>query len=400
MSKEYISLLFRSTVNSLLRAKLRSFLTSLGILIGVMAVVLLMSLGVGFRQYIQGEFESLGTDTLFVTIGNLEQAGFGRGFITNFRFKLRDVKALRKIDRIKRATPMFLQPSLRVSYRKNTYFGDLILSDINILEAHAHKIFIGRNFTESEFRRGARVAVIAWKVADELFDSPVESLGKFINVEGVRLKVIGVAEEKGGLASPDYDNNIYAPYTAFGHLNPEDKFTFIYLKARDSKDIDYIKFQADRILKRWYDEDKFSVVKPSELLNTFIGILNILNVVLVGIAAISLLVGGIGIMNVMYMSVAERTKEIGIRRAVGARKFDILLQFLIEGLILSLLGGVLGLLISFAVISVINQFIPAAVDLGIVILAFSVSAFVGVVFSVFPARKAANLSPVEAIRYE
>ncbi len=400
MSKEYLLILTKSVLSSLARAKLRSFLTSLGILIGVLAVVLLMSLGVGVKSYIQQEFESLGSNTVFVTIGNIQAGGFGRGLISNFRFKMRDVKALRKIDRVEFVVPVYLQPNLKIAYRKNVYVGDLILSTPEILEAHAQKIFVGRDLNKEDFRRKAKVAVIAWKVAEELFDSPAQALGKYITVEGVRLKVIGVAEEKGGLGAPDYDNNVYAPYTSLPHLNPQNNFTFIYLKAFSEKDVDYIQYQAKRVLKRWYDEDKFSVIKPSELLNTFLGILRILNLALVGIAGISLLVGGIGIMNVMYMSVAERTKEIGIRRAVGATKRDILAQFLIEGLSLSIFGGVLGLIISLGLVEVIKKFIPAKVDFGVVLMAFGVSALVGVLFSIFPAKKASELSPIEAIRYE
>ena len=202
------------------------------------------------------------------------------------------------------------------------------------------------------------------------------------------------------MGGPDFDTFSYVPYKAAYTFNPDKKFFAFYIKARNEEVIEQTKQNIkDTLLKR-YKEDDFSVLEQTEILDAVSSIFAMLNIVLVAIATISLVVGGIGIMNIMYVTVTERTGEIGIRRAIGARKKDILSQFILESVILSLLGGLLGLLVSFLIVLLIHNFFPAYIDLQSILIAIGVSSAIGIVFGVFPAKKAADLSPIDAIRYE
>ena len=201
-------------------------------------------------------------------------------------------------------------------------------------------------------------------------------------------------------SGPDFDSFIYMPYSAAISFNPSKTFFSLYVKAPNEKSIEPLKLAVEKTLVKRYDEGDFSVVEQTEILDAVTSIFAVLNNVLVLIGAISLVVGGIGIMNIMYVSVVERIKEIGIRRAIGATKRDILVQFLTESVLLSLIGGIGGILVSAVIVLLINQFFPAVISATSVLVAFGVSSLVGIVFGVFPARKAANMSPIEAIRYE
>lgn len=191
------------------------------------------------------------------------------------------------------------------------------------------------------------------------------------------------------------------PYkTTFGSLNPNKSFFTIYLGVNSEENIELVKEKAEKILLKRYEEDDFSVTEQSEILSTVNQIFSIVNGVLIAIGSISLLVGGIGIMNIMYATVTERTKEIGIRRAIGATKSEILQQFLAESVVLSVLGGAMGLLLATLIVVIVRNFFPVAINVLAVVITFSVSSAIGIFFGVFPARRAANLSPIEAIRYE
>jgi ABC-type antimicrobial peptide transport system permease subunit len=239
-------------------------------------------------------------------------------------------------------------------------------------------------------------------IAEDLFGSADLAVGKNIKVADLTFKVVGVLKGKGGggFGGPQFDSYIYVPYKSAVSLNPDKKFLTLYVQAESRNLIPAVKDQIKTAFLKRYKEDDFSIVESTEILNAINSIFNVLNTVLVAIAAISLVVGGIGIMNIMYVSVVERIKEIGIRRAIGAKKIDILSQFLTESVILSLLGGFLGLGLSYVIVLLIQRFFPAYIDLPSVLIALGVSSAIGIIFGVFPARKAANLSPIEAIRYE
>jgi len=190
------------------------------------------------------------------------------------------------------------------------------------------------------------------------------------------------------------------PYKTAFTFNPEKKFYAISVKAENDKVIPFVKEEMKNLLLRFYKEDDFSVIEQTEILNAVSSIFAIINAILVAIAAISLVVGGIGIMNIMYVSVIERVREIGIRRSFGATGKDVLLQFLCEAILLSFLGGLIGLVASIIIVAVIRRFFPAYIDSATVVIALGVSSVIGIIFGVFPAKRAADLSPIEAIRYE
>ncbi|GIW62369.1 MAG: ABC transporter permease [Patescibacteria group bacterium] len=402
MTDNYYILLFKTAVQSILRAKLRSFLTVLGIMIGVMSVVLLMAFGLGIKNYISEQFQELGSNILYVVVGKIDGnlASGSRSLASNFRFKLNDVLSLKRLPEADIVVPIYLQPRLKIQSGKNSFYGDLVLSDEGLHKAYNYQDFVGKFFDSSSLYRKEKVAYLGWNTAVELFDNPVEAVGKTVVVSGVRLRVIGVAKEKGGGSASDFDNNVVAPYTAFPQLDPENNFYFIYLKAVSEDRVNVLKQRVIQVLSRSYQEDDFSVIEPTEMLNAVLNIFSFINLGLVGIGAISLVVGGVGVMNVMYMSVTERIKEIGIRRAIGAKKNDILLQFLVESIILSLFGAVIGLILSYIVVLLIKPYFAAEIDLAIVAIAVGVSIAIGVFFGSAPARRAANLEPVSAIRYE
>lgn len=395
----------QSALQDFRRNKIRTTLTSLGILIGVASVVLLSALGVGLKTYIKGQFESLGTNLIIIFPGkvfgddgnfrNSESTGLGQFFDE------RDAKALRRIKTLGDVAPVFTR-TIKASYGSQTKIGDIFATTANIFTLRNLTPEAGKVFTASDVDKRSKVVVIGRKISDKLFASPRDAIGKNIKIDTQSYRVIGVLESKGGggLGGPDFDSYIYLPYTAGLSFNPNKQFLYFYIKVNREEDIPAAKkLIEDTMLKR-YEDDDFSVVEQKEILNAVTSIFGVLNNLLVMIGAISLIVGGIGIMNIMYVSVVERTKEIGIRRAIGATKRDILLQFLTESVLLSLLGGLSGVIFSYIVTLLIYKYFPAQVTISSVLIAFGVSSAVGVGFGVFPARKAANLSPIEAIRYE
>lgn len=386
------------------RNKARAFLTSLGILIGVLSVVLLIAFGLGLKKYIQDQFESLGTNLLRVVPGRPLQNGSFRGSsgaIGTIRFDEKDVATLKKIDNLEVVAPVFTK-SVNASSEDTTEGGDLYASTEEIFSGLNLTIQYGDLFTKEDVDKRSKSVVIGPKIAEKLFGSPDGAVGKTIKVEGQGFKVVGVLEAKGGggFGGPDFDTFIYMPYKTAFSFNPDKKFLAIIIKSTVDADIEKIKEDINIEFIKRYKEDDYSVIEQKEILGAVSSIFGILNSVLVAIAAISLVVGGIGIMNIMYVTVTERTKEIGIRRAVGARQKDILAQFLVESVILSLIGGSMGLSLAVIIVAFVQQFFPAYIDLPSVVLALGVSSIIGVVFGVFPAKKAADLSPIDAIRYE
>ncbi len=379
------------------RNKMRTMLTSLGIMIGVFSVVLLIAVGLGLRKYIQQQFESFGANLLFILPG-----GSTSGSGTAVSFDERDISRLANIPGVQNAVPMQDLPT-KPSYGGKELKGSSVVSTSHdMLPVRNIDIAYGRNFTEQDNNKRAKVVVIGQSVAEDLYGSSENSLNKQISFSGQRYKIIGVIEKVGGaLGGPPLDNYLFIPYkSGFSFINPDRKFVTIITKIENAESIPQVKFRIIQELKKKYDEEDFDILEQTDIINTINGIFGVVNGVLIGIAAISLLVGGIGIMNIMYVTVSERIKEIGIRRALGARKGDILYQFLFESTILSLFGGLLGLGLAALIVLAVQSIFPAYIDGLAVFLALGVSSIIGIVFGVFPAKKAADLSPIEAIRYE
>ena len=387
------------------RNKVRTFLTSLGILIGVSSVVLLNAFGLGLKQYIKSQFESLGSNLIFVVPGQVLQSGSanrpGGGALGGAEFDERDVNSLKRIENIDYIVPVFTKTVYAESNDK-TELVSILASTADFFVLLNLENEFGDLYAKSDVDKRAKIVVIGPKLAEKLYSDKESALDKFIKINNQRYRIVGITKSKGGggLAGPDFDSYVYMPYKSAYSFNPKKIFITVYLKAVDDKSIPQIKKDVKELLLKRYNEGDFSILEQTEILNTVNSIFGVLNMILVMIGAISLIVGGIGIMNIMYVSVVERTREVGIRRSIGATRSDILLQFLSEAVILSLIGGSAGIIVSYLATLVVQRVFPAYIDINSVLIALTVSSAIGIVFGVFPARKAANLTPVEAIRYE
>lgn len=396
--------MIKSALEDFARNKIRTFLTSLGILIGVASVVLLIAFGLGLKKYISDQFDSLGTNLVIVLPGKIFTNGRfrqGGSAVVTIQFEEKDINLLKKVRGASLVVPIFTKAAT-LSVDSKTELSDVFISSADIFPARNLTAQYGRVYDKSDLEKRARVVVLGPKIAEKLFETPENALNKNIKINSQNFKVIGILQSKGGggFGGPDLDSFTYAPYKSMIALNPGKKFVGFYLKASDSTQIEMVKQEAKTAMLKRYKEDDFSIAEQTEILNAISSIFSVLNLVLVAIAAISLIVGGVGIMNIMYVSVIERIREIGIRRALGATQKDILLQFLAESVILSLFGGLFGLALSFGVVFIVQKWFPAYIDLNSILISMGVSSAIGVVFGVFPARKAASLSPIDAIRYE
>lgn len=389
------------------RNRVRTFLTSLGITIGVLSVVLLIALGVGLKNYLKEQFDNLGANLIMVMAGS----GFGGGedgeggfagamsgmMGAGIEFDEKDVSSLKRINEIEYVVPMYFE-GLTIESGDEKSIGYVMGVNEEMFDLMGSDVLEGEVFDRSDLQARSKKAVLGYTLAENLFDEIQDAVGKTVKMSNMRFKVIGVLEKTG---DSEMDKSAVIPYTTtFGSMNPDKTFWGIYLGVLSEDDVEVVSAKAEEILLRRYDEDEFEVVEQAELLSTINEIFNIVNGVLVAIGSISLVVGGIGIMNIMYASVTERIKEIGIRRAVGATQRDILMQFLTESVLLSVFGGTLGLLLSTLIVLAVHPFFPMAINLFSVIITFVISSAIGIFFGVFPARRAAKLPPIEAIRYE
>ena len=393
----------KSAFEDFSRNKGRTFLTSLGIVIGVLSVVILIAFGLGLKKYINDQFQSLGSNIIRVVPGQVLKGGSfsSMGSVSAIRFDSKDVLKLQRLKSAEYVIPIVTR-SILVSMGKSTEPATLYASTADIFIALNLQAQYGTIFTKTAVEKRSKIAVIGPKIAAKLFGTADAALGKMIKVDSQNFKIQGVLGSKGGggFGGPDLDSFVYMPHTTAQVFNPDKKFLAIIVKSKSDISIASAKDEISTALLKRYKVDDFSVIDQAELLGAIEGIFGMLNTVLVAIAAVSLVVGGIGIMNIMYVTVTERIKEIGIRRALGARTSDILLQFLVESVALSILGGFIGLALAFIIVYFMQSFFPAYIDLNSVLLALGVSSVIGVIFGVFPAKKAADLSPIDAIRNE
>ncbi len=398
---EILVLAFESLVGN----KLRAGLTMLGMIIGVGAVVLLVSIGNGARLYITRQFEGIGTNLIIVQPGKTDtKTGFGPPIGgTKRKLTLNDVDALEKqganLDSV--TGLMFGTGAIKTGIRsKNTTIigcNEKFTRIINI------KIASGSFISHEEEEFGRRVVVLGYGIARSLF--PDESpLGKLIKVNESEHRVIGVTDKSGETLGFQMDDLVLIPTRAAMRIFNDDKLFGIRVRAKSKVSLkDAVKEITEILKSRHNNTEDFSVVTQDSMLDTMNTILGMLTYALSGIAMISMLVGGIGIMNIMLVSVTERTREIGVRRAVGARQIDVLKQFLAEALVLSITGGMMGLFGSVALTYLVSWFTPSfdmRAPFWIYPPAFLLSLFTGVIFGVWPARKAAKIETIEALRFE
>jgi len=395
---------FNLAIKSIWRNKVRSALTALGIIIGVASVILLVSVGQGLQNYITGQFENLGTNLIYVLPGKVgsEGGGFAQGppDFTGSKFTLRHIENIANLGGpVKNAAADNDIPA-SVSYKGTTKYTTVG----SISEAWEQMVNIevdkGRLITKSDVDLSRNVAILGKTISEEFFGSG-DPLEKDITIGDSKFIVVGTIKEIGTQSIGfDINNFVAIPITTSQRVFDRNTIQSIIVQARSKDDIESAKDEVERYLTSQMDEDDFTVVDSSSLLDTINQVLGVVTAALGGIAAISLIVGGVGIMNIMLVSVTERTREIGLRKALGAKPSDILNQFLIEAVTLSLGGGALGITIGWLGSLALNQVFPTAVTWWAVMLAFGVSATIGIVFGVAPAIRASKLDPIEALRYE
>jgi putative ABC transport system permease protein len=396
---------FRVAFEALLSNKIRSGLTMLGVIIGVMAVILLVSIGEGAQVYITKEMTGLGTNLLIITPGKTStRGGFhppSAGTVRKLTYD--DSQALRRRAWLLTDAVPLVFGTGKIKYQNMGR--DMMIIGTTPEFQRVRNLFVdtGSYISQGDVDSKSKVIVLGTKVKEELFgtESP---LGKVVTLSDARYRVIGVMRKKGTSLGMDIDDIVYIPVTSGQELFDTDSLFEIIASTPRADDVDRAIAQIKELLiKRHAHKEDFTIQTQGAMLETMNTILGVLTAVLGGIAGISLLVGGIGIMNIMLVSVRERTREIGIRKALGARNNDILAQFMIEAITLSGAGGVIGILVGVSLALLIPVFVdvlPTSVSAWSILMAFFFSAAVGVFFGVYPARKAALQDPIQALRYE
>ncbi len=398
--------ILKVALKSLLANKLRSFLAVLGIIIGVGAVIAMLAIGAGARRQILDRISSMGTNLLIVRPGQRGTGGVMSG--TQQNLTLEDAQAIAaEIPEVKAVAPVVSGNAQAKYFNKNTRTSVLGTS-ITYFPARNFEIDKGRIFTEGEAERSARVAVIGSSTATDLFGEGNDPIGEIIKVKGLTFRVIGVMKSKGDQGWFNPDDQIIIPYTtAMRQLLGVDYLREINIHVSEKANLDDVQAKVTKLLKRRHRTpegmpEDFSIRNQAEFIATATSVSRTFTILLGAVAGISLFVGGIGIMNIMLVTVTERTREIGIRKAIGAKRRDVLRQFLFESIVMSGLGGMLGVAAGIGaakIIGKVTQF-STFIELWSILMALGFAVAVGVFFGWYPARRAAVLDPIEALRYE
>jgi len=397
----------RVALESIVANKMRSFLTMLGIIIGIAAVITMVALGEGAQRSVEAQLQGLGTNVLTVRPAQRFYGGIDRGAST--RLTAKDAEALRRAGGPIRDVTPEMERRQQVTYLAGNANAEIVGAWPSYFSINNHKLRAGRLFTEGEERGRRRVAVIGMRVGEMLGRSSSEELiGETIQIRGIPFEVLGVLEEKGEQGWMNPDETIYIPLsTAQFRVFGTEWVRSISVQVVSEDRMDEASALIDQVLRREHrvrpgETTEFGIRDQAAVLNTFQETARTFGFLLAGIAMISLVVGGIGIMNIMLVSVTERTREIGVRKALGAKRRDILLQFMVEALTLCVAGGIIGLAVGVGTAIALQRLAAwnTAVSPVAILVALVFSGAVGVFFGLWPARRAAKLDPIVALRYE
>jgi putative ABC transport system permease protein len=399
----------KTALRAIRRNILRSFLTMLGIIVGISAVIVGISMGAGAKAEVDKQIASMGNNLLIIFSGNMSRGGVRGGFGSQPNLTERDYEALRReVSGVAGVSPEVRTTAQIAAGNQNTSVGIWGVS-ADYADIRSWRFQSGENFTEADVRNASKVCLIGKTTAATLFGEGIDPVGQIVRIKNAPFTVVGWLAAKGANAfGSDQDDVILMPHTsAMKRLSGDTRFRAFSLAAESADAIPDVTNQITALLRQLHQitpdkEDDFSIRSQQEM-GEFANANNRIMTLLIGtFAGISLVVGGIGIMNIMLVSVTERTREIGIRLAVGARARDVLRQFLTEAVLLSVVGGCLGIATGYWLAPLLTKFagFPTLISTTSVVLAFSVSAVIGIIFGFFPALKAANLDPIDALRYE
>jgi putative ABC transport system permease protein len=399
---------FRTSLRALRRNKMRSLLTALGIIIGVGAVIAMVSIGNGAKAQVENQIAGLGENVILVMSGSVSSRGISSGFGGASTLNIADMEAIRaEVDGVQAISPE-VGRSNRVAAGNQNWFTRVTGVDPEYFELRRWPFADGASFTERDVRGATKTAVIGATVARELFDGQ-DPVGQTVRIRNIPFLITGVLTRKGSsLMGSDQDDVVFVPYTsAMKRVIGTDTVRMLHVQARSAARMPDIQSQITSLLSQRHrigaDKDPdFTVRSQEDIAQMATATSKVMSALLAAIASVSLLVGGIGIMNIMLVSVTERTREIGIRMAVGAHGKDILLQFLVESIVLSCLGGIFGILLGVGSAKLVTALTGwnTVISPFAILMSFAFSAAIGIFFGFYPARKAAALDPIDALRYE
>jgi len=403
-------MVIKIALRALARNKGRSLLTALGIIIGIAAVIAVVAVGQGASTNMRNQINSMGNNLLMIFPGSQNAGGFRGGSGTQQTLTAEDGDAILTESQFVTGMTPLIRSGAQCIYRENDWATMIQGVNVQYPEVRSWTVASGDFFTEADIKSAARVCVLGKTVADQLFQDE-DPVGKTIRIRNMPFRVIGVMSPKGSAAwGQDQDDTIIAPWVTIRRVLDKSKFNNVNqllcsLKTMDSlpqvkEEVGAILRQRHRINER--DDDDFTIMDMTEVTQMITQVSSLMTILLTVIASISLLVGGIGIMNIMLVAVSERTREIGLRLALGARRYDIMMQFLVEAVVLSGVGGIIGIALGVSAAGILGSanHWPVMISPGAVILALTFSAGVGIFFGFYPAWRAARLNPIESLRRE